>query len=115
MLSSGSEKIGTSETCSDVAALVYEIDAIMFTMSFQYTMRLEFSMIIKSNSLMRVSACQRTPFFVYAKTGGSFCIEVKSANKAENTELFQLHIASFFKFIAAYLSLTHRVTAAKPR
>jgi len=35
--------------------------------------------------------------------------------KAENTELFQLHIAGFFKPMTAYLSLSHRVTAAKLR
>ena len=30
-------------------------------------------------------------------------------------EIFQLHWASFFRFMATYLSLTHLVTAAKPR
>ena len=35
-------------------ALVDEIDAIIFTMSFQYIVRLEFSIMIQSNSRMRV-------------------------------------------------------------
>ena len=30
-------------------------------------------------------------------------------------EFFQLQFASFFRFMAANLSLTHLVTAAKPR
>ena len=39
---------------------------------------------------------------------------VNISNIREKKELFQLQFASFFRFMAAYLSLTHLVTAAKP-
>ena len=39
---------------------------------------------------------------------------VNMSNICEKKELFQLQFASFFKFMAAYLSLTHLVTATKP-
>ena len=45
------------------------------------------------------------------KTGRKNAWEQKKRSKKE---LFQLQFASFFRFIAAYLSLTHPVTRAKP-
>ena len=39
----------------------------------------------------------------------------KSRISEQIKEFFQLQFASFFKFMAAYLSLTHPVTRAKPR
>ena len=59
------------------------------------------------------SVCQRTPAFIWRKLG--FFLKIVYEMQMEGKmEFFPLHIASFFRFMAAYLSLTHRVTAAKP-
>ena len=57
----------------------------------------------------------KNPHFQDAKVRGSVAIERKAKGKRQKAEFFQLHFASFFKFMAANFSLTHFVTAAKPR
>ena len=41
--------------------------------------------------------------------------EQKSSRIVQKTEVFHLHFASFFRFMAAYFSLTQFVTRARPR
>ena len=41
--------------------------------------------------------------------------EQKSSRIVQKTEEFHLHFASFFRFMAAYFSLTQFVTRARPR
>ena len=52
--------------------------------------------------------------FHEAKTGVLVVFWGTIANMMRKMEFSQLHFASFFKFMAAYLSLTHLVTAARP-
>lgn len=54
----------------------------------------------------------------YSATSGKGRYKAKMGKKvSKSTEkaLLQLRFASFFRFMAAYFSLTHHETAAKPR
>ena len=57
----------------------------------------------------------KNPRFSQRKAGVFTLKTVEMLKNKLKTEFLQLHSASFFKFMAAYLSLTHLVTAAKPR
>ena len=50
-----------------------------------------------------------------SKSGGSFIIRTKIDEQCERMEFFQLHSASFFRSMAANLSLSYLVPVAKPR
>ena len=56
----------------------------------------------------------KNPCFYWAKAGDFLENGTRNANMERKMEFFPLHIASFFRFMAAYFSLTHLVTAAKP-
>ena len=71
-------------------------------------------MIMKKPAIEAGSVCQRTPVFVKRKLGFWYAGGQRSGHIIEKKELFQLQFANFFRFMAAYLSLTHLVTAAKP-
>ena len=57
----------------------------------------------------------KPPRFRAAKAGGLLQFGEKLANASRKKEFLQLQFASFFRFMATNLSLTHLVTAAKPR
>lgn len=61
------------------------------------------------------SVCQRTRCFVQAKHREFSKKGKKKAKIEERQELSQLQFASFFRFMAAYLSLTQFATWARPR
>ena len=63
---------------------------------------------------LRRHRLSKNPCFHEAKTGVLVVFWGTIANMMRKMEFSQLHFASFFKFMAAYLSLTHLVTAARP-
>ena len=56
----------------------------------------------------------KEPLLSRGESGGSVAIWEKKARISRKMESLQLQFASFFRFMAAYFSLTHLVTAAKP-
>ena len=58
----------------------------------------------------------KNPLLSHSESGGVLLhFGEKLANASRKKEFLQLQFASFFRFMAANLSLTHLVTAAKPR
>ena len=57
----------------------------------------------------------KNPLLSRSESGGLLQFGEKLANASRKKEFLQLQFASFFRFMAANLSLTHLVTAAKPR
>lgn len=57
----------------------------------------------------------KNPLLSRSESGGLLQFGEKLANASRKKEFLQLQIASFFRFMATNLSLTHLVTAAKPR
>ncbi len=57
----------------------------------------------------------KNPLLSRSESGGLLQFGEKLANASRKKEFLQLQFASFFRFMATNLSLTHLVTAAKPR
>lgn len=58
----------------------------------------------------------KNPLLSRSESGGVLLqFGEKLANASRKKEFLQLQFASFFRFMATNLSLTHLVTAAKPR
>ena len=65
---------------------------------------------------VQFSPSKNPPAFAQRKRGGVLLqFGEKLANASRKKEFLQLQFASFFRFMATNLSLTHLVTAAKPR
>jgi len=60
------------------------------------------------------SRLSKNPCFQQTEAGDFMQIWQHWTNINRKKEFFQLQFASFFRFMAANLSLTHLVTAAKP-
>lgn len=64
---------------------------------------------------VQFSPSKNPPAFAQRKRGVLLQFGEKLANASRKKEFLQLQIASLFRFMATNLSLTHLVTAAKPR
>lgn len=62
-----------------------------------------------------VQPVKEPPLLSRSESGGLLQFGEKLANASRKKEFLQLQFASFFRFMATNLSLTHLVTAAKPR
>ena len=60
------------------------------------------------------ASLSKNPCFHAVKAGVLLQLVEKYARISRKMESLQLQFASFFRFMAAYFSLTHLVTAAKP-
>ena len=60
----------------------------------------------------REFSLSKNPCFQETKTGALIYLGQNKSNISEIKELFQLQFASFFRFMAAYLSLTHALAVS---
>ena len=73
------------------------------------------SEICKRNKLLFRFSLSKNASSQATGTGVLVLNGVKTASIARKSEVFHFQTASFLRFIAAYLSLTHAVTRARPR